>query len=119
MSFVSFEHEGGTLLAVPSCTRLDAGTAVEFSEIVGAEAHGRAVVTVSLANVEAVDCSGLAALVVILKRMPPGGELRLSAVRPSVRALLASTGLDAIFPVLDEVRETAAPADGLDVALAP
>ncbi len=119
MSFVSLEHEGGALLVVPTCARLDAETAVEFSTIVGAEAHGRSRLTVSLANVEAVDCSGLAALVVVLKRMPPGGELRLSGVRPSIRALLESTGLDAIFPIIDEAGEGAAAAGGLDVALAP
>jgi anti-anti-sigma factor len=59
-------------------------------------------VTVSLADVEAIDCSGLAALVVILQKMPPGGVLRLTGVRPSARELLEATGLAAIFPVVED-----------------
>ena len=119
MSIARFEHEGGTLVVVPSCPRLDAETAVEFSAIVGAEARGRSRVVVSLADVEAVDCSGLAALVVILKQMPPGGELRLSAARPSVLALLESTGLDAIFPVVDEATQAVVALEAVPAALAP
>jgi anti-anti-sigma factor len=120
MEIVRFEHEGGALVVVPSGPRLDAETAVEFSRIVAAQARGRTRVTVSLANVEAIDHSGLAALVVILKQLSPGGELRLRAVRPSVQGLLASTGLDAIFPVVEEDASEAAPSvEGIDAALAP
>ncbi len=119
MSVVRFEHEGGALLVVPACRRLDAETAVEFSAIVGAEACGRSRVTVSLADVEAVDCSGLAALIVILKQMPPGGELRLTGARAGVRTLLESTGLDAIFPVVDDVPEAVASVEDVPAALAP
>lgn len=102
MAVARFVHEGGALLVLPACRRLDAETAVEFGAAVGAEARGRSRVTVSLADVEAVDCSGLAALVVILKQMPPGGELRLTDARAPVREMLEWTGLDALFPVDDD-----------------
>lgn len=119
MEIVGFEHEGGTLVVVPSGPRLDAETAVEFSTIVAAQARGRTRVTVSLANVEALDYSGLAALVVILKQLPAGGELRLCAVRPHLRGLLGSAGLDAVFPIVEDASEAAPSVEGIDAALAP
>ena len=122
MSLVRFEHDGGAVLVLPSCPRLDAESAVEFSRVVGSQARGRARVTISLADVEAVDCSGLAALVVVLKQMPPGGELRLSGVRPAVRELLEATGLDGVFPVVDQAEDAAdaaASLEGCPAALVP
>jgi anti-anti-sigma factor len=107
MSLVRFEHKGGALLVIPSCPRLDAEVATEFSRQVASQAQGRSLVTVSLADVEAVDCSGLAALVVILQKMPPGGVLRLAGIRPSARELLEATGLAAIFPVVEEAIDAA------------
>jgi anti-anti-sigma regulatory factor len=48
--------------------------------------------------VRRVDASGLAALVAIHKRMPPGGELRLAGVDARTAALLSLTRLDEVFP---------------------
>jgi anti-anti-sigma factor len=111
MSLVRFEHAGASVLVIPSCPRLDAEVASEFSRRVASQVRGRSLVTVSLVDVEAVDCSGLAALVVILQEMPPGGVLRLAGVRPSTRELLEATGLAAIFPVVEDAIEAAREAD--------
>jgi len=110
MSLVRFEYRGGSVLVIPLCPRLDAEVASEFSRRVASQVQGRSLVTISLADVEAIDCSGLAALVVILQSMPPGGVLRLAGVRPSARELLEATGLAAIFPVVEDATTDAAPA---------
>ncbi|GEJ55476.1 STAS domain-containing protein [Anaeromyxobacter diazotrophicus] len=101
MSLARFEHRGASVLVYPTCRRLDAEVASEFSRQVAGQVQGRSLVTVSLSEVEAIDCSGLAALVVILQKMPPGGVLRLAGVRPSAHELLEATGLGALFPVVD------------------
>jgi len=103
MSLVRFDHQGASVLVFPSCKRLDAEVASEFTRRVVRQVQGRSLVTVSLADVEAIDCSGLAALVVILQKMPPGGVLRLAGVRTSARELLEATGLAPLFPVVEDV----------------
>jgi hypothetical protein len=47
--------------------------------------------------------------VAALKRMAPGGELRLAGASPPVRALLAATHLDVVFPVFDDPRAALSP----------
>lgn len=111
MELVRFEQQGASVLVVPSCPRLDAEVASEFSRRVAEQVRERSLVTVSLAEVEAIDCSGLAALVVILQKMPPGGVLRLAGVRPSARKLLEATGLAALFPVVEDVIDEASGVD--------
>ena len=119
MSLVNFEQKGGTVFVVASGPRLDAEVASEFARRVAGQVQGRSLVTVSLANVEAVDCSGLAALVLIHQKMPPGGVLRLADVRPAVRELLESTGLAAIFPVADDTLDAEPGVDSERTPAAP
>jgi anti-anti-sigma factor len=107
MSLVRFEQRGASVLVIPSCPRLDAEVASEFSRSVASQVRGRSLVTISLADVEVIDCSGLAAIVVILQKMPPDGVLRLAGVRPSARELLETTGLAAIFPVVEDAIDAA------------
>ena len=97
-----FEETRGALLVTPFVRQLDAEAAVELRRLVGERARGRSLLVVSLAHVAHVDCSGLAGLVSLLKRMAPGGELRLVAPNPSVRELLAATHLDQIFPSFED-----------------
>jgi anti-anti-sigma factor len=111
MSLVRFEHKTGSVLVIPSCARLDAEVAAEFYKLVASQVQGRSLITVSLADVEAVDCSGLAALVLIHQKMPPGGVLRLAGARPSARELLEATGLAAIFPVVEDAADAATEVD--------
>lgn len=100
MATVSFEEAGDGLLVVPHYQALDAEVAREFADAVSARARGRHRVVVSLRDVSSLDVSGLAAIVVVLKRMPPGGQLWLADVGAPVRALLETTGLEELLPVV-------------------
>jgi len=102
MLHVRFAETNGALTVTPLLRRLDAETAPDFRETVGAAASGRRLVVVSLSHVRAVDASGLAALVSVLQRMAPGGELRIAQADPRIRALLASTRLDELFPSFED-----------------
>jgi anti-anti-sigma factor len=105
----TFEETGGALLVTPLVASLDAEAAPGLREVVGERAEGRVRVVLSLAHVATVDCSGLAGLVSVWKRMAPGGELRLAGASRSVRALLAETHLDAVFPVYEDAAMALAP----------
>ncbi len=109
MAQVRFEERAGALLVTPLVARLDAEVAPDFRSDVGDMARGRPLVVVALANVAAIDASGLAALVSILKCMAPGGELRLVGANPAVRAFLAEMRLDDLFPMFEDA-DTAIPA---------
>jgi anti-sigma B factor antagonist len=98
-----YEEIRGALVITPLVRRLDAEAAPRFRQTVGPLAAGRPLLIVSLAHVDAVDCSGLAALVAVLKRLAPGGELRLTGANASILALLAATHLDELFPVYPEL----------------
>lgn len=97
-----FEERRGALLVTPLAPALDAEAAPELRRVLGERASGRSLVVVSLAQVHEVDPSGLAGLVAVLKRMAPGGELRLAAVPPRVRDLLLATHLDELFPLFED-----------------
>jgi anti-sigma B factor antagonist len=98
MLHVRFQERRGALVVTPLAARLDATVAPEFRDAVCASAAGRRLVVLSLAHVRSADASGLAALVAIQRAMPPGGELRIVDAGPRVRALLAATRLDELFP---------------------
>jgi anti-sigma B factor antagonist len=102
MLHVRFAETNGALIVTPLVPRLDAAAAQDFRATVGAAAAGRRLVVVSLSHVRSVDASGLAALVSVLQRMAPGGELRIAHAGPRVRALLASTRLDELFPAFED-----------------
>jgi anti-sigma B factor antagonist len=102
MLHLRVEHRNGSLVVTPLTPRLDAEAALELRARVAVEVQERQRVVVSLEHVASMDGSGLAALIAILKAMPPGGELRLAHVGASIRALLARTRLDELFPELDD-----------------
>lgn len=99
----TFEIRGDALVVTPRVRRLDAAAAPAFVEAVRAQVRGRARVVVSLAHVQAVDASGVGALVSVLKAMPPGGTLRLACAGAPVRALLDAIFLDELLPAFDDV----------------
>ena len=104
-----FEEARGALMVTLLVRRLDAEAAVELRRLVAGRARGRALLVVSLAHVDHVDCSGLAGLVSLLKQMAPGGELRLASAPPSVRQLLVATHLDQVFPTFDDASRALPP----------
>jgi anti-anti-sigma factor len=95
-------EDAACALLVTSLRDLTADAAPELCRALGERARGRSLVVVSLHEAARVDCSGLAALVSVLKKMPPGGELRLAGANEEVRALLAATHLDLIFPLFKD-----------------
>lgn len=99
-----FEVSGDALVVTPLGPRLDASTAAEFVAAVRDQVRSRRVVVVSLTHVTAVDASGLASLVAILKLMPPGAALRLAHARPAVRTLLEATLLDELLPAFEDAQ---------------
>lgn len=99
---VRLELSGDALVVTPFAPRLDASAAAEFVAAVRDHVSTRRLVIVSLAQVGAMDASGLAALVATLKLMPPGGALRLAHARPAVRTLLQATLLDELLPAFED-----------------
>ncbi len=102
MLHVRFEETGDALVVTPLVVRLDAEHALDFRKVVGDMARGRSLVVISLSHVASIDASGLAALVSVLKRLAPGGEVRLVQPSPAVRAYLARTRLEELFPAFDD-----------------
>lgn len=107
MLHARFEDRGGALVVTPYARRLDAALARDLHDVIGEHARGRRVVVVSLAHVESLDASALAALVAALRGLGPGGTLRLAHVRPAVRSLLDATFLDELFPSYSDADEAA------------
>jgi anti-sigma B factor antagonist len=102
MLHLRFEQRDGTLVVTPLASRLDAESALELRSRVADQARGRRRVVLSLEHVASMDGSALAALISILRAMDTAGELRLAHVPPAVRALLARTHLDELFPPFDD-----------------
>jgi anti-sigma B factor antagonist len=100
---VRFEQTGGVLVVHPGTPRLDAQAAPDFRARVLDRVAGASVVVVALGGVVFMDSSGLAALISVLKRVPPGGQVRLAEPAASVRALLKLTRLDKVFPLFDSL----------------
>ena len=100
---VRFEQAGGALVVHPGTTRLDAQAAPEFRQKVLDRAASASVVVVAMGQVAFMDSSGLAALISVLKKVPPGGQVRLAEPAASVRSLLKLTRLDKVFGLYDSV----------------
>jgi anti-anti-sigma factor len=113
------EESRGALVVTPLVRRLDAETAPALRDTVAPLAASRTLVVVSLAHVATVDCSGLAGLVAVLKRMAPGGEVRLASASAPVRALLVATRLDEIFPVFEDVAAALAQPEASAAGMSP
>ena len=103
MVHATSEIRGGTLVVTVTIRRLDAAAAVGLAAALREQVRTRPLVVVSLAHVEAMDASGVGALLSLLQAMPPGGRIRLASVRSSVRALLVATFLDELLPAFEDV----------------
>ena len=107
MLHVRFEQSGAALVVTPLAARLDASVAGSFVSAVEDHVRTRALVVISLVHVATLDASGLAALVRVHQAMPPGSELRLAHVPPTVHALLEATSLDHLFPAFQDAAAAA------------
>ena len=103
MFHATLEVRESAVVVTPMMRRLDAAAAVEFVGSLREQVRTRPLVVVSLAHVEAMDASGVGALMSLLQAMPPGGRIRLASVRSSVRALLVATFLDELLPAFEDV----------------
>lgn len=108
-ALVEVERLGRALVVRPLVRRLDAESAPQLRQVFAHLASGRRLVVICLSRVESIDCSGLAAVISTLKRLDPGGELRLACASGEVRALLAATHLDELLPVFGDLEAAAAP----------
>jgi anti-sigma B factor antagonist len=102
---VRFDEMDGVLVVVPLAKQLDIVNASQFCDATLDRLPGRARVVVDLSAVRFMDSSGIACLVRMIKRMPPGGQLRLAAVDRRVETLFVVTRLAAIFPSFASVAE--------------
>jgi anti-sigma B factor antagonist len=100
---IAFEERNGALVATPQEPRLDALVAQDFRDQLIARLVGRRRIVLDLHQVSFMDSSGLAALIAVMKRVPPEGTLRLAAPSVSVRALLKLTRLDHILSSFADV----------------
>lgn len=107
---IAFTERDGVLVATPLEPRLDALVAQDFRDQVTARLVGRRRLVLDLHRVSFMDSSGLAALIAVMKRVPPEGTLRLAAPTETVRALLKLTRLDHVLASFADV--TAAIAAG-------
>jgi anti-sigma B factor antagonist len=111
---VEAESYGDILVLTPAGPRIDAVSAIAFKDAMRREvdnAEGR--VLVNLEAVEAIDSSGLGAVVAVMKML--GGERRLELVNlaPPVDAVFRLTRMDTVmtlhkaFPPDDQARVAA------------
>jgi anti-sigma B factor antagonist len=100
---IAFEERNGALVATPQEPRLDALVAQDFRDQLTPRLVGRRRIVLDLHQVVFIDSSGLAALIAVMKRVPPEGTLRLAAPSVSVRALLKLTRLDHILSSFADV----------------
>lgn len=98
-----FEEQKGILVVTPLEARIDAIAAPSFRSAVGEKAAGRFAVVLDLAKVQFIDSSGLAAVISVLKKLAPGGTLRIAAPSEAVKTLLKITRLEKIFPSFPDV----------------
>ena len=102
---VRFDEMDGVLVVVPLAKQLDIVNASQFCDATLDRLPERALVVLDLGAVHFMDSSGIACLVRMIKRMPPGGQLRLAAVERKVNTLLVMTRLAPLFPSFGSVAE--------------
>jgi len=102
---------GGLPIVTPP-PEIDVGNAEHFGAALVAAARDHATIIVDMAATEFCDSSGLGALAMAVRRaQDAGGELRLVVGSPSVRKVLAVTGLDSVCVLFDQLPEAIAARD--------
>jgi anti-sigma B factor antagonist len=97
---ISKTKRGSVSVFTPQLKKIDASVAVEFkNKLLEFVNNGETRFVLNLEHVEFIDSSGLGALVSVFKGAGPGGEIKLCAVRESVRSILELTRLDRVFAI--------------------
>lgn len=85
---------------------LDMANAKTFAtQVEACEAEGAEAIVIDLRALEFVDSTGLALFVAAHRRLNDGAEQRLRIIpspAPAVTRVLATTGLDAVLPLVDD-----------------
>lgn len=103
---ITFEERGPSAMVVrPDADRLDALVATDFRDAVLEHVAGRTLVVVDLTRVRFLDSSGLASLISVMKRLPPGAWLRLVGVNENIASVLRTTRLDRVFPIFGDLTQ--------------
>lgn len=102
---LGFEVRDGALVVRVDLARLDAVAAPAFRDALLPAAAGRRKVVLDLDRVRFLDSSGVAALVSTLKKLEPGGQVRLVGAHDEVRQVLKLTRLEKVFPVDPSVED--------------
>lgn len=100
---IRFEERQGALVVTPLEKRLDALAAPDFRARLTEKAAGRSLVVLDLGLVQFVDSSGLASMISVVKRLAPGGSMRIARPAEPVSSLLRLTRLDRVFPSFPDV----------------
>lgn len=95
---VDLSWNGSVLVARPRGRWLDAQTSPFLHDALAAEfGNGARHVVVDMADVENMDSAGIGTVVRLLRLVPEGGRLVLSACRTPVRQLLEKARVDQIL----------------------
>ena len=88
------------VVLTPHSKKIDASVALDFkTQLLELVETGKNRMILNLKEVDFIDSSGLGALVSVLKKLPPGGGIKLVAVKESVRSILELTQLDRVFVI--------------------
>jgi anti-sigma B factor antagonist len=101
--------DNGTAVLDAGDMRLTAATAPRFKEeILGIVEGGSHRLILDLKGVNFIDSTGLGALVGILKRLGPRGDLALCGLQRSVATMFTLTRMDRIFRIYPDVAAASA-----------
>lgn len=98
----------GAVVLKLALRRLDAAVAPRFREEALARVTGATCVVLDLSAVDFMDSTGLGCVVAVMKRLQPGGDLRLVGVGERVSAVLRLTRLDAVFRAFETTEQALA-----------
>jgi len=99
----------GYLVARVEESRFDALAAPDFKARMAQAIQGSSPrVVLDLSQVGFIDSAALAAILSVVKALPPEGDLRLAGARDSVRAVLRLTRLDKVLTIHETEEEATA-----------
>ena len=97
---ITAQANGGALIVTVDENRIDAAVAVAFkdkvNELAGSEPKR---VILDLKNVDFLDCSGLGAVVAVMKLLGQERKLELASLRPAVEKVFKLTRMDSVFSI--------------------
>ena len=110
---LTLEPAEGYLLVRVEESRFDALAAPDFKARLATALAGAAPrIVLDLSPVSFIDSAALAAILSVVKGLPPEGDLRLAGPREPVRAVLRLTRLDKVLAIYPTAEEASASFEG-------